>query len=157
MPTTIYSSHCSREMFSKCSWIVPGMHSPSTLEHISGFLLLLGLKKKNILEPQGNARASLYPPLQHCPLPYPLQFSVHQPPSLLSCKFFECSLLPLTQDLSKCSSLCLNALPLSTHKQHCLVKVLLFLQISACSLFPQGSIPDCLMLSLTLFDVFLLL
>lgn len=44
MPMTICSLQCCKKMFSQCSWMIPGMNPPSTLEHICGFPLFLGLK-----------------------------------------------------------------------------------------------------------------
>lgn len=121
MPTRIHSAHWSREMFSKHSWIITSVYAPSTIEHMSGFSLLSGLKKKISWSYKAMSGLAFVPLFSIILLQIPSSSLCISHTSLLSCQFFECSLLSVTQNLSKCSSLCLNALPPSICKQHCLL------------------------------------
>lgn len=116
----IYSAYCSREMLSKHSWIIPSVYTSFTIEHISGFSLLLGLI---YIYPGATRQCQGWPLFISLALSSFIWLSVHCasaiPAFFLVNALNVHSLLSLTQNLSKCSSLCLNALPSCTQKPHC--------------------------------------
>lgn len=131
---TICSLQCCKKMFSQCSWMIPGMNPPSTLEHICGFPLFLGLKIVSwsykavegwFLATSSAKRCLIFLPALCAPAIQPYFLSV---PcmflSLLRTQFFNTKLSQMLFPMLDCYY------ATYTHKQHCVVNSYFSLRLS---------------------------